>query len=1146
MLGVVRSGQRALVTLALLPAILAVPYPVAAGTIGFTIRSTVDSHDGLKVVLEIKNTGNEAAFAVRPTVHFRDERAAGSARKEVAPNASHTWTLPILEHEPPTGSHVVLVRLRYEDSNGYPFEVLATAPFAHGAAPKPQVGGALQFPAVRQNSAARGTLKLTFPKARGDRFEVRIALPNGLNSPRTSHSIVPDASRRASIPIDVRNVTLLEGTVVNAFALITSTDEDRPQTDVVQGTIRITAPASTFGAQMFFQLLAALVVYLLALEVISGFRPRLQVPETGDGTFGRLAEAALAAGPSLFLLYHYPWDALLADTITAGGDMASLYYPTKLMAEEILPSGQLTGWTMGNYAGFPVFHFYSTLPFAFIAVLGTVMPMTIAFKLVTLAGPTFLPLAAAYLFRTLGYGRGAPILAAVSVLPFLMQQGNSMWGGNIPSVLAGEYCHAIGITLSLVFFGVLHKTTRGSGSWPLAAALLAAIGLSHTFAFFAAVWYAAFFLWPRKDIARTAPVTLVVFGLTFLLLCFWGLPVPARLVYTSEWSMIWRIKEWTEVLPRPLWPAGILAGTNVLLMLVRIKSFRFDRQGALLFIFAGGILLYFLVPALGFPDIRFIPISQLFLGLIAADLVYWVSGLSRHRIVFATCVLIAGLAWGEQNLGYIPSWLKWNYAGYEGKATWKEFKKINDHVRGDLNDSRVIFEHSQAHNRFGSSRAFENLPLFSGRSTLEGVFHQASQNSPFIFYLQSEASERGSGPFPQYTYTRLDPNKALPHLRLYNVGDLVVVSDAAKKAYEEHPAFERTFQSGSYAVFRVEAGDPGYVVPAANTPVLYHGPEWKLAFYRWYKHPDLIDIPLVPADLISESEAAEFDLQTDAIERLPRKPIEAKCNVESHLEQYRITVETDCPAMPHIVKISYFPRWKPTDSSRLVPVSPGFMLLYPETRHTEILYRRNLVDWVGLLISLSGLALLVAVAARKTWADRCVATISWWLTSVFRVIESHRYVIAAILIMVAVGLATATRLLLRAPDREYTEAQEAYKAREFDKAIRLLEDWTAEDKDTFKQATSLYQLGVSYSEIGNYTAATTVLERLRFQFPNVDYGAGTLFHLARNHARMGALDAARKYAEELEREHSGSSWARRIRTEAPEIFTAGPTPPSPS
>ena len=53
----------------------------------------------------------------------------------------------------------------------------------------------------------------------------------------------------------------------------------------------------------------------------------------------------------------------------------------------------------------------------------------------------------------------------------------------------------------------------------------------------------------------------------------------------------------------------------------------------------------------------------------------------------------------------------------------------------------------------------------------------------------------------------------------YNVGHVIVVSDKAREAYDKHPSFRKTFSSGQYAVFEVDGGDTGYVVPAANEPV---------------------------------------------------------------------------------------------------------------------------------------------------------------------------------------------------------------------------------------------------------------------------------------------------------------------------------------
>jgi tetratricopeptide (TPR) repeat protein len=1115
----------------------------SAGTIGFTITSTVNTGPGVQLVVKLTQNGDEPAYDVAPIAEFAGHTASGQTLKKLDPGRSHSWQIPVQSEDVPPGSHVMIVRVRYADANAYPFEVIATAPFAVGTEPKPPVTGSLAVPLLQPDSAADGTLTLNVPAARGKRFHVSIALPRGLQGKRTERDVTVGKDARLRVPLNIRNRGLLAGTSVNVYALVTSADESTPQTDAIRGVVRIgekTAPVLEQGDVV--TALVAGVVYLLVLELIAGFRYRREehLPPTTSRWLDR-AEAVLTCGATAFLLYHTPWEAMLAKTITAGGDMASHYYPAKLMAEEILPSGQITGWTMGNYAGFAIFHFYSTLPFAVIALIGKILPMQQVFKFVTMSGVYGLPLAAGYLFRSLGYRRGAAVIAATSTLPFLLQQGNSMWGGNIPSVLAGEFSHSIGLTLSLVFLGVLNRTVHGKRHWPLAALLLAAIGLSHTFAFLGAVWSALFYLWPRRGTSQYAPPVLATYFFAFLLLCFWGLPIPARLVFTSEWSMIWRIKSWQEVLPAPLWPAGVLAAANVLLMLVRLKAFRAEQQGILMFCFGGGLLLYYLVPAIGFPDIRFIPLAQLFLGLLAADFLYWLGSRFRHQLVYASCILLAGLVWGQSHLGYVPSWLKWNYTGYEGKPTWPLFKQINDHLRGDVNDPRVVFEHSQAHNRFGSSRAFENLPLFAGRSTLEGVFHQASQNSPFIFYLQSEASERGSGPFPQYTYTRLDPNKALPHLRLYDVSQIIVVSDKARAAYDENPAFTKSFESGSYAIYDIQGGDTGYVVPAGNEPVLYDGPNWKLAFYRWYKHPELLDIPLVPKALLNDAEAREFAQRTDTVTRIPRVPYTSRCDVQSHLEQYRITFDTNCPGRPHIVKVSYFPRWRTTDGSRLVPVSPGFMLVYPKGTHVELVYGRNLIDWLGLAISAIGLVLLLACWISPRLADAAATLVARPFGPLLRVFERHRILLSILLLAAAVAGGAATRMALRAPDKAYKQAQEAYKARNFDEAIKRMERWVATDRDTFKQATMLYQLGVSYSEVGNPAAALAVHERLRFQFPNVNYGAGTLFHMARNAADLKMIEKARHYAEQLQTEFPDSSWSTRLRRERPALFTDEPT-----
>ena len=847
-----------------------------------------------------------------------------------------------------------------------------------------------------------------------------------------------------------------------------------------------------------------------------------------------------------FLCWLWPWNDLLALTVTAGGDTASHYYPALIMHEVLIPNFQLTGWTMGNYAGFPIFHFYSTLPFFAIAALGYAIPLQVAFKLVTLLGPTTLPLAAAYMFWALGYRRGAPVLAAGSVLPFLFQQGNSMWGGNIPSVLAGEFCHGIGLSLSLVFIGHLHRLSRGIGSWVTSGLILAAIGLSHAFAFIGALWFAMWYLRPRKDSALVIPRLAPAFLLAALLVAFWGIPLIPRVKFTTEWTMIWNIKQWQEVVPTLLWPAGILAAINGILLLLRVKPYVPDRHGFMFFSLFGSAVLYCVSPVTGFPDIRFVPIGQVILGFLAADLLAWLASPLKFPLVYSAAGLLLCMGWAYDHVGYLPSWLTWNYSGYERKPSWDLFHSINNAARGDLNSSRMVFEHSQTHNRFGSSRAFENLPLFAGRSTLEGVFHQVSPNSPFVFYVQSEVSEKTSGPFHQYSYTRLNPEAAIPHLRTYNVGTIVATSEKARTAYDANPAYKRIFHQGGYSVYDIPDAVTGYVVAATHEPVLYTGPDFRTAFYRWFKHPELLDIPLVPAEIADAGDAKEFTLQTDSIRSIPRSPIAGDCRIETNLEQERISFDTTCPGRPHIVKVSYFPRWKAADGSPVYLVSPGFMLVTPKTNHFELVYSTRTLDWCSLAATflgiLWGLAVVVHPGVRRATARGAGAVFRPFGAAIAP--ARVRVPLNILLLALCVAAAFIVRYEIRDLDATYRSGQQAYQDRRFEDVVKIHGEYVRDDRDTAKVATALLQLGVAYSELARPELAIETFERLRFDFPNIDYGAQTLFHLAKNYIAVRDRERAVASAKALELKYADSSWPKRLRKENADLFDWPPPPPS--
>ena len=139
----------------------------------------------------------------------------------------------------------------------------------------------------------------------------------------------------------------------------------------------------------------------------------------------------------VYLARTFSASLMVSETITAGGDMASHYYPALFLHEHLLPNFDVIGWMPGWYAGMPLFQFYFPLPFIWIAVLGWIIPLEVSFKLVSVLGVFLLPACMYLCLRFLGCRFPVPLFGASFSLPVLFLENPSMWGGNIPSTLAG-------------------------------------------------------------------------------------------------------------------------------------------------------------------------------------------------------------------------------------------------------------------------------------------------------------------------------------------------------------------------------------------------------------------------------------------------------------------------------------------------------------------------------------------------------------------------------------------------------------------------------------------------------------------------------------------------------------------------------------
>ncbi|MEN8183996.1 MAG: hypothetical protein ABFS46_15830, partial [Myxococcota bacterium] len=133
-----------------------------------------------------------------------------------------------------------------------------------------------------------------------------------------------------------------------------------------------------------------------------------------------------------FLLLHFDPSLLLLDTMNAGGDTPSFLRPIHHLRDVLLPAGQPQGWDLANFAGYPPYQFYFLPPSLAIALLSYLMPLNVAFKLFTVLGTFALPLATTVALLALRLRFPIPAIAGAATLLFLFNEGNSMWGGNIP------------------------------------------------------------------------------------------------------------------------------------------------------------------------------------------------------------------------------------------------------------------------------------------------------------------------------------------------------------------------------------------------------------------------------------------------------------------------------------------------------------------------------------------------------------------------------------------------------------------------------------------------------------------------------------------------------------------------------------------
>ena len=818
-----------------------------------------------------------------------------------------------------------------------------------------------------------------------------------------------------------------------------------------------------------------------------------------------------------FLLNYFKPSLLSLPTITTGGDTAGQFYAAWLMRHALLPHGLLSGWCPGNFAGYPIFHYYFPFPFLLISILSLACRFEAAFKWVTALGSLLTPLCAFASFRLLGVAFPGPVVAAVLTLPFLLNEGNSMWGGNIPSTLAGEFAYSLSFALSLLFLGSLYQGITRRRSLRRNALLLALIGLSHPCGLIFSGLMGIFFLFDSANLRRNAAYLAGLYVLSFLLMGFWIVPMLLRLGYTTPFNMVWTIHSWREALPVVLWP---FAAITIVLSLGAVLTRRLSRPGAYLWF---GVLLtgmlYLSGHELHVPDIRFVPYTQILLVLISCLWVpAWTERL-RGGWVLPVLAALATMLWVTHRVTYIPRWVSWNYTGFERKQPWTKFQEICSKVSGTLKDPRVAYENSGLHNRFGTMRAFELLPYFSGRSTLEGLYLQDSLSSPFIYLIQAEISANASYAVPGLFYPDFNLKNGVRHLSCFNTQYLILVSEKAKQAAKSVAELALKTRMPPYEIYELKQNDGQYVVPLRYRPVLYIGKNWKRAAHTWFRHLDELDVPLVggPSLDLADPDLAGLP-RADAPDHLPRIPYAAPVRVHAALTEEDIAIETSEPGRPLLIRMSYHPGWQVEGARKIYWASPSFMLIFPHENRVRLHFGRGAADYAGLAATLLGILGCVFAGRLKTGN----------LNQQRQVVPQRTLTGLWILIFFSWAAASGWKSWHR-PGRLEGRAMKNYGAKHFSAARAGFEGIIQQDPQSPDAERALFFAGICDINLSDTPAGLRHWGELARDFWDGPHAAEAYFHLWEMDTRLNRFPEARQAATLLFRDYPGSYWAAILR-----------------
>lgn len=330
-----------------------------------------------------------------------------------------------------------------------------------------------------------------------------------------------------------------------------------------------------------------------------------------------------------------------------------------------------------------------------------------------------------------------------------------------------------------------------------------------------------------------------------------------------------------------------------------------------------------------------------------------------------------GLSTDKRN--FVTSWASWNFSGYEEKDSYREYSGVVQ-AMDDLGQSngcgRAMWEYDKSLDRYGTPMALMLLPHWTDGciSSMEGLYFESSATTPFHFLNQSALSVAPSSAQRDLPYRSFEIDRGIAQLRVMGVRYYMAQSDEAIAAARTHPDLTEWVTAEPFVVFEVAGTE--LAEGLSFEPVVASGPElddsdelasrfeigWLSQAVAFYNDPRNFN-GMPAADGPENWSRVSTLIQSDG------QPIEAATvsDIEVGTDSLRFSV--DEIGKPVLVKISYFPNWNVSGADGPWRIGPNMMVVVPTDNDVSFSYGRTAIDWLGIVLTLFGIAALLIFRA---------------------------------------------------------------------------------------------------------------------------------------------------------------------------------------